>query len=882
MTTSRRLLLAIALFTTLPRVTAAQDVTGHLEGRVTGPDSLPLPAVEVIVEGTGLPGMRLTRADNRGQYRVEALPVGTYQVRLRLIGYRPVVLSGIGIRLGRTATVPTVALEVLTAVLEELQVTAERPLFDPASAAGGGNLVADQFDELPIERSYRTLPALLPGVNLEQEGLNIEGATGLENQYFIDGANVTDMNSGIASTILPPDFVQEVQVRTGGYEAEYRGALGGNINVVTRSGGDRLRVQVFGYSVTNRLTAEPSAVPGNTATGDFSRYDGGASVGGPLVRERLWFFGAYNHSVEREENLVPGFGNYDAERTRNSFAAKLTWQPGPRTTILTSVIGDPTSETPVGSHNGGLLNPDPLLGRGQTGGVAVSVIGTHTVNPRLLLKGTASWVRQADQLAAATARGASEDWYLDSSNVLSGGYSDDKDVINQRLTAGLSASYAAGAHQLKAGLELAEHRLTQSWVTRQVFQERPTGYTLLLFDQFGSIKSRLPSAFLQDAWTVGRHLTLNAGLRWDGQYLFGSDGHLSLAIKDQWQPRIGVVMRPDAEGRQRLFASYGRFYQDLHQSLGSLYYAYGSAFAFRSCPQDPRVDSTGCDPQPPGFTRVPDPGLEGQSFDEWSVGYERGLFRRVTARLRAVHRRVRWGIEDGESVSGTDTSFVVGNPGRGSLGNYPKMRREYTALEFGLEGPLTDRLWVLASYVWSQTYGNHSGLYNSDEGYVFPNVNGAYDIPEILVNGTGRLGNDRPHVFKLNGAYRFPAGLSAGSSLVWQSGTPLNVLGAIPNREGFYHAFLQPRGTAGRTPATWDLGFRFSWSASEVLKTEWRPSVLLDLYHVGSPRRALAYDQVKFRDVDALGNQTNPNPDYGEPLSFQPPMTARLGLVVEF
>jgi len=855
---------------------AAQNVTGHLEGWVTGPDSHPLGGVEVLVSGTGLPGTRMATTDPRGRFRVEYLPVGVYQARFRFIGFGPVVVSGLEIHLGQTTTTGGVALEPLTVALPEIEVSAERSLIDPASAAGGGSLLAGQFDLLPIERSYRTLPALLPGINLEQEGLNIEGATGLENQFYVDGANVTDMNSGVSSMVLPPNFVEEVEVRTGGYEAEHRGALGGNINVVTRAGGDRLEVETFGYLVSNQLSADPRAVPGNTATGDFTRYDGGASIGGPLLKGRLRFFGAYNRSVEREGNRVPGFRNYDAERTRNSFAGKLTWQPGQRSTLIASVLGDPTTFRSVGSHNGGLLNPDPLLGEGRSGGVAVSLLGTHVASPRLLLRATASWVRQDDRSGPATARGAQEVWFLDAQGVLSGGFADRSELHNDRLSAGLSGSYQAGAHLFKAGIEFSEHRLDQDYSLYQV-QEGTGSFDLAIFDQFGRIKTRVPSVYVQDGWAVTGRLTVNVGLRWDGQYLFGSDGHISLAIKDQWQPRLGVVYVADRAGMSRIFASYGRFYQDLHQSLGGLYHAYGSSFSFPSCPSDPRVDTTGCTPLEPPASRVPDPGLEGQSFDEWTVGYERALGPQLRGRVRGVHRKLRWGIEDSYTASG----WAVGNPGRGALRHLPRMRREYTALELGVEGALTSRLWLLASYVVSRTYGNHTGLYNSDEGYIFPNVNGAYDIPEILVNGTGRLPNDRPHVLKLNLAYRLPAGLSAGTSLVWQSGTPLNLLGAIPG-EAFYHGFLQRRGTAGRTPGTWDLGFRFAWAVSEVLRTPWRSTVLLDLYHVGSPRRALAYDRVQFRGTDGSGNQTDPNPNFGEPLRFQPPLTARLGLVVGF
>jgi hypothetical protein len=450
----------------------------------------------------------------------------------------------------------------------------------------------------------------------------------------------------------------------------------------------------------------------------------------------------------------------------------------------------------------------------------------------------------------------------------------------------VSASYLTGAHQLKAGVEYVRQRLDQAYRELYGYYNRPVPpehstayYQLVTYDVHGVTESRLPSVFAQDAWTPDRHVTLNAGLRWDGQYLIGSDGHISLAVKDQWQPRVGVILRPDRAGQQRIFASWGRFYQEIQQTLGGLYYAYGSAFGIADCAVDPRIDATTCDPPGQLFARIPDPGLKGQSFDEWSSGYERALSRRVTARARGVHRRFNWGIEDSH-VTNTD-EFAVGNPGRGRLSDYPKMRRDYTGLELSVDGPITPRLWVLTSYVLSRTYGNYSGLYNSDEGYVFPNVNGAFDIPEILVNSTGLLANDRPHVFKLNAAYRLPAGITAGTSFVLQSGTPRNVLGPVPGKLAFFHGFVVRRGTAGRTPTNWDLNLRLAWSLDEILRTAWQQCVVLDLYHVGSPQEALAYDDVKYLGLDSLGNLT-PNPNYGKPTRFQPPMAARLGLTVNF
>jgi hypothetical protein len=881
-----RFRIVLLLLGLAPAECLAQDIGGNLEGAVTDSTGQPLAGVDVLVDGTGLPGARITQTNTLGHFRLDRLPVGSYRARYRLVGYRPAALTGLVVRIGRTTSVPTLTLTRSTFTLEEITVAVERPLLDPTSAAGGGTLTADHFGDLPTDRNYRSLPVFLPGVTDEVDGFNIEGATALENQFYVDGANVTDMGGGsITSALLPPNFVQEVRVRSGGYEAEYRGALGGTVDVVTRSGGERMEGQLFGTATGNGLTGAPRTVELGTSAGGFSRYDAGGSLGGPITRGRLWFFGAYSRFTEREATVVPGYESPDSRRIHHSFAAKLTWQPGMRTTVITSFLGDPTTERTVGGWSGGLANLDPLLGAARTGFLTGTINVAHAASTRLAVNVSASWVRQRYHVTAATERGRTELWFADTNDVLSGGYFAQGGSHDTRLTGVLSASYVAGAHQLKAGVEYVNQRLDQTYLELHGYHNRPgldrptDYYQLETYDVQGLTQSRLPSVYVQDAWGHDGHVTFNAGLRWDGQYLIGSDGHISLAIKDQWQPRLGMVLRPDADGRQRVFLSWGRFYQEIHQTLGSVYYAYGSRFGRADCTSDPRVDSSTCGPPMQIFSRVPDPGLEGQSFDEWSAGYERALTGRLTARVRLVGRRFNWAIED--SRLHNDGDIVVGNPGRGELSDYPKPQRDYTGLELSVEGALTPRLWVLTSYVLSRTYGNFTGLYNSDEGYISPNVNGAFDNQDILVNGTGLLPNDRPHVFKLNAAYRWPAGITAGTAFVLQSGIPRNILAPIVTRP-WRNEFTVRRGTAGRTPTVWDLNLRLAWSAAAILRQAWEPSIVLDLYHVASGRQVLAYDELTYLGVDEAGNLTSPNPNYGKPTRFQPPMAARLGIAVSF
>ena len=176
------------------------------------------------------------------------------------------------------------------------------------------------------------------------------------------------------------------------------------------------------------------------------------------------------------------------------------------------------------------------------------------------------------------------------------------------------------------------------------------------------------------------------------------------------------------------------------------------------------------------------------------------------------------------------------------------------------------------AYVWSRLYGNY---------LAFSAASGQYDYPEQIPNNSGLLPGDRTHLLRCYGSYRVVGGLTAGAVLTWQSGTPVSDLGATFFGPG--NSFLRPRGSVGRTPAIWDLGLRLGYTPAKGLRGEaYRPTVTFDLYHVASARRVTQVDQVHFKDVDGMGNQIGENPNFLQPIRFQPPMAARLGMAVAF
>jgi hypothetical protein len=857
---------------------------------------VPLREVEVSVNSPSLLDARVTSTDTDGRFQLQALPVGTYRLAVRGIGYRPVAVENVSVRLSQTANLPRIILPRAIGELEEITVTGQMTGLDPTSTASSTRLDAEQLNALPLARNFRDIALLAPAAIPSYlgraggipDGTNIGGATGLENSYYVDGINITDVIHGGTSLDLPYNFVQEIEVRTGGSTAEDAQALGGVVNVVTPSGGERLRGDVFGFYSADALRTSPQSVLGSTETG-FRFYDVGATLAGPILRHRLWFFAAYNRNYEKREHTL-GFGGLSGTRRQNLFAGKLTWQAGPRTTAALTILGDPSRNQPLAFPifgTGVPVNPEVLQAKGNGGGIGLALRGTHFLTPNLLLEGTIAQITRIDESEAATPAGRAPTVIDELNGTLAGGTGFSNDIDARRRAASLGASGRLGSHVLRAGVLYERLYMDQTLDNSRA----GAGGTITRQDTAlwswhaargtGRSENQMPSLYLQDSWQLYPRLLLNAGLRWSSQTLHNlSSGTVTVRVRDGLQPRIGVVYQPGRLGTQRIYASYGRVANQI-VLWGAVVNGFGAEtlFVFH---QDPRVDATGGSIAyafSTGGGYRGDGTLRGETANEWAIGYERQLTPSFGLSVRAVRRAHRDAVQVGRDTLG---SLIWGNLGRGALAHFPRPRRSYHALELALERIGGARSpWVKLSYVLSRTYGNYPGLYGSDWQLDFAHFGPMYLVPEQQLNGNGLLPNDRTHVVKLFGSQPVSSRLALGASFLLASGTPRSEYGAVPGFPPPFRGLTQERGSGGRTPTVWDLGLRLAYDVP-VLRSDARTRLLVDLEHVGSERKPVDYDQVRFSCIDGEGNQSCPNAGYGRVTQYQPPMTARLGMEASF
>jgi outer membrane receptor protein involved in Fe transport len=205
---------------------------------------------------------------------------------------------------------------------------------------------------------------------------SVAGASGPENNYILDGVNVTDPAFGGSGANLPFEFVQEVEIKTGAYGPEYGRSTGGIFNVITKSGGNQFHGDVFGYGTTKGLVREVKNFPfTGSAFTSFSEADVGGDIGGPIIKDKLWFFGAFNPQRRSNYYLTQTFHQPVSNKVTIPFyAGKVTWAVNSKNTFTASTFGDFTkidgflATLALNNVNGFGDNITAFEGRQETGG----------------------------------------------------------------------------------------------------------------------------------------------------------------------------------------------------------------------------------------------------------------------------------------------------------------------------------------------------------------------------------------------------------------------------------------------------------------------------------------------------------------------------------
>ncbi|QRK04819.1 TonB-dependent receptor [Archangium violaceum] len=820
----------------------------------------PVPDVVVSATSPNVQGEQVVVTDPEGHYRIPELPPGVYTLRFE-----------------REMFETSSRAELTLLPDQTLQVDVELPPGDTSDDYGCGPPPVDvessgtglsvyerAIPSIPLNlatgrfsatRSFEGLAGLDPGARSDAYGVSINGSSPFENAYRVDGLSTNDPIRGLNALPLSIEFIQEVDVRSGGYMAEYGRATGGILHARTRSGTNELHGSVFGNWAPGVLGGTPTPVhaPGLTISGRnvlVNQGDFGATLGGPILKDRLWFFAGVVPELSSVEHtrelharvpgqddsvrrLIPGTSRtFFADERGMQAMGKLTYRIDPNHFVSLSAITTPT-------RSGGTdrLTVDPLTGEvrevinsqplaletrelaGNTTTAALHYAGS-SMDHGLFLDANLGWslqtassrpsdnpgagpssgetyagpvtgveiVPDAERYCGATPAEQLQNCAVQDYDIGGTGRVDfdrvDRYQGNVQVTWPLTLG---GLHLLKAGAD-AEH----------LAYERERG------GAGASYTSNLLGGFVRDSWTIGKGpVTLNAGIRYDSQWVYTEEGRLAVALRHQLSPRVGLlVAAPLRNGWMRLFAHYAKYHGQMPFELANL----GGLEA-------------------PGVSE-----LVPTSSSELLAGIEYEVLRDTLLSATYTHRSLDSVIENLSRDDGS--SFFLGNPGSGAARDFPKAERTHDAAAVALRHAFSDGWFAQASYTWSRLYGNQGALFQ---------------------NPMGLLPEDRTHSVKAFGSrelflVRKYLSLNLGLAYQGRSGTPI----------------VLPRGETGeRTP--WVHSIDPHLEVRYRLRRDNVVSLSLDVFNL-----------FNFQEVTRVDERQ------ALPLQYQTPRRVRFGLRYSF
>jgi hypothetical protein len=351
---------------------SAQETWGSVRGTVTDPSGAAVPGAQLELSGGALPRALTTSSDEAGAFRFAQTPIGSaYSLTVTVAGFRTAKVAGLTVELGK-ATSLDVKLEV-GQVTESVIVSGAAVMVDTQSSSSATNVDRSFFDLLPKGRSFYDLIAIAPGARNESKagGFAIDGASGSENTFYLDGLEVTNIQNGVLAdqNKIPVEAIQQVQVKNGVMEAQYGGAPGAVVNAVLRSGANDFHGQIGFYFNNDAMQARPRPYqrlnPENDNIGEYALQGGKskyemdkyqtwnpiANLGGAILKNRLFFFTAFMPTITTTDRHVRfndgDQGDYHRKRTQQYFANKLDFTPFSKLRTSMSWVWNPIRNTGI-------------------------------------------------------------------------------------------------------------------------------------------------------------------------------------------------------------------------------------------------------------------------------------------------------------------------------------------------------------------------------------------------------------------------------------------------------------------------------------------------------------------------------------------------------
>jgi Carboxypeptidase regulatory-like domain len=639
--------LALALGILTAGVAHAQSrVTGaDLRGTVTEQAGGPLAGATVTVTNQETNIARTATSGVNGSYYVAALPPGPYSVAVEMTGFAAQKREGLALHLGQTASVDfTLSLEGRT---EEVTVTGEATLSDTAHTAVSSVVGQAQIENLPINgRNFISFSVITPGVTTDNtpqqgasatSGLSFTGQRARSNNIMVDGLDNNDSVVGAVRSTFSQEAVREFQVLTNSYSAEFGKATGGVVNIVTKSGSNDLHGNAFMYLRDDSLNAkdhfEKFDVFGNAVDrtkSPFKQKQFGATLGGPIRKDRTFFFLSFERLDVQANNFVT-IAESDAAVLRNA-GFPVTTGANPFDVTDTLLLGklnhqwnsDHSVVLRVNYSDRDNQNIEPfggLIARSRGAeqlrkDSSVSLAETDILSPRWVHELRVQWAHENQKINSLDPNCGGECLTndvggptLEVAGVASVGRQrfTPNPRINTRYQLSDTLTYAGGSHVMKGGLDFNyidnQAALPLHFGGRYLFRPLPAipGLIPTPLSAIQALAAGLPAAyiqgygspggpykaidfsvFLQDEWRLTPKLVIKPGIRYQRQYLPDYDQRQVSNVGgtvfsypyptdgNDIAPRVALSFDPGGDGKTSLHAAYGIFYDSQITAIGAV------------------------------------------------------------------------------------------------------------------------------------------------------------------------------------------------------------------------------------------------------------------------------------------------------------------------
>jgi len=603
-------------------VAFAQEQSGAIEGVVNDRDGAALPGV--TVESLGPLGAVVAVTDINGVYRFPSLRSGVYKLTAKLDGFVTAEVPGIDLTLGRTLRV-NFTLQPGT-FEDTITVAADTVAIDVTKTQTATSISREEITLLPRGRDFTDVVPLAAGAANESQagGISVDGSSGSENRFVIDGIDTTNPQTGVSAVPMRADFIEEVQVKSAGYAAEYGGSTGGVINAISKSGGNEFHGGVLAqwqkrsWGGDVRPTLERSNTSSRIAEyntydkDDEERIDPGFFIGGPILKNKLWFFGSYqpgltdtNRTVtfinkgnytdtfKQEVNVDYGALNLTANFGSVLFKIGANVSPYEQLRSLPGVNGRSTQvlqdnykrgregERETYSASLDVVPSESFVVSGRVGLFHSDVLDLGVDFYPLTIENSTASVRNPMTWPGFPAEYANPLGFRNKTLI------GDATATNlyEREYGGLDASWffsAAGDHTLKVGIQVenitnevqsgySADRMIYYWGTTYVTTtgEEVTGdwgiFRLLNISTFGKVESRNDAIFIQDSWSITRNLTVNLGLRAEHERvpnygIVGPESAIEFDFDEKLAPRLGFAWDINGDQKWKVYGSYGSYF----------------------------------------------------------------------------------------------------------------------------------------------------------------------------------------------------------------------------------------------------------------------------------------------------------------------------------